>query len=97
MFTKDLEHTLIGVSLGVVYRLVLFVDSGVLGSTCAGAEASIGIFGDVLVCFLGALVGRALDGLGDVVCGVLRKSAILEHYSDQRSRLLTLAVSIVMM
>lgn len=54
-----------------MYCLVLFVDGSILGGTCAGTEACIGIFGNVLVCLLGALVGGTLDGLGDVVCGVL--------------------------
>lgn len=64
--------TLVGVSLGVVHGLILLVDSRVFGCTCAGPEACVGVLGDILVCLLGAFVGSALNGLGDVVCGVLK-------------------------
>lgn len=58
--------------LTVVHLLILLVDNGVLGCLCAGTEAGVGIFGDVLVGLLGALMGNALERLRDVVCGVLR-------------------------
>ena len=57
--------------LTVVHLLILLVDNGVLSCLCAGTEARVGIFGDVLVGLLGALVGTALERLRDVVCGVL--------------------------
>ena len=61
-----------GLGLSVVHLLVLLVDNGVLGCLCASTDAGVGVFGDVLVGLLGARVGTALDGLRDVVCGVLR-------------------------
>lgn len=61
-----------GLGLGVVHLLVLLVDNGVLGGLCTSTDACVGVLGDVLVGLLGARVGTALDGLRDVVCGVLR-------------------------
>lgn len=67
--------TLVGVGLGVVHRLVLLVEGGVLGCACASTHARVRVLGDVLVGLLGTLVGDALSGLGDVVCGVLGVSS----------------------
>lgn len=65
-----------GLGLSVVHLLILLVNNGVLGCLRASTDAGVGVFGDVLVGLLGALVGAALNGLRDVVCGVLKiKSA----------------------
>lgn len=87
--------TLVGVGLGIVHGLVLLVESCVLGCTCAGPEACVGVLSNVLVCLLSTFVGGALDGLGDVVCGVLiiLVSKIQSSHFDIRLR--TLAVSIM--
>lgn len=64
-------RTLVAVSLDIVGLLVLLVTDGVDGSVGTGAQLRIGVLGDILV---GLLVGGgtgALDGLGDVVGGVL--------------------------
>lgn len=60
------------VGLGVVGVLVLLVDNGILGSAGPGADVGTGILSDVLVRFLGGLRPGALDGLRDVVGGVLK-------------------------
>lgn len=73
-------HTLVGVGLGVVDGLVLLVDDGVLGGLSAGAEAGVGVLGNVLVGLLLSSGTGALDGLRDVVGGVLcraRKALVI--------------------
>lgn len=88
------ELTLVGLGLSVVHLLILLVDNGVLGCLCAGTEAGVGIFGDVLVGVLGALVGTALDGLRDVVCSVLNQvSKVLRFFRIEM--FFTLMVSMV--
>lgn len=67
----SVELTLVGVGLGVVGDLVLLVDDGVLGGASAGADAGVVVLGDVLVGLLGSSGTGALDGLRDVVGGVL--------------------------
>lgn len=59
------------VGLGVVGLLVLLVNDGVLGGAGAGADVGVAVLGDVLVGLLGSLGTGALDGLGNVVGGVL--------------------------
>lgn len=59
------------IGLGVVGLLVLLVNDGVLGGAGAGADVGVAVLGDVLVGLLGSLGAGALDGLGDVVGGVL--------------------------
>ena len=63
--------TLVDISLGVVRCLVLLVDNGILCGGSTAAKAGIRVLGDVLVGLLGCLGTTALDGLSDVVNGVL--------------------------
>lgn len=51
--------------------LVLLVNKGILGSAGTGAQLSVVILGDLLVGLLGSLGTGALDGLRDVVGGLL--------------------------
>jgi hypothetical protein len=51
--------------------LVLLVNDGVLGGAGAGADVGVVVLGHVLVGLLGSLGTGALDGLSDVVGGVL--------------------------
>ena len=60
-----------GVGLGVVGDLVLLVDDGILGGAGASAQAGVAVLGDVLVGLLGSLSSSALNGLSDVVNGLL--------------------------
>lgn len=59
------------VGLGVVDVLVLLVTEGINGSVSTSAEAGIGVLSDLLVGGLGGLGTSTLDGLRDVVGGVL--------------------------
>ena len=59
------------ISLGLVGGLVELVSNGILCGGGAGAEACVVVLGDLLVGLLGSLSTGALDGLGNVVCGVL--------------------------
>lgn len=59
------------IGLGVVDVLVLLVTESVDGSVGASAEAGIRVLGDLLVGGLGGLGTSTLDGLRDVVGGVL--------------------------
>jgi len=61
----------VGLSLGVVGLLVELVSDRVLCGGGAGAQAGITVLGDLLVGLVGSLGTGALDGLGNVVCGVL--------------------------
>lgn len=61
------------ISLDVVGLLVLLVDNGILGSGGAAGEACIAVLCNALVGFLGGFGSGALDGLSDVVGGVLCK------------------------
>ena len=65
------ERTLVDVSLGVVAGLVDLVGDGVLGGRSARSEGRVAVLGDRLVGLLGCLSTGALDGLRDVVGGVL--------------------------
>jgi hypothetical protein len=70
----------VGVRLGVVGELVLLVEGSVLGRGGTGADVGIIVLGDLLVGLLGSLGTSALDGLGDVVAGVLMdKSWSVRH------------------
>ena len=60
------------ISLGVVTGLVELVSNGILCGSGAGAEAGIVVLGNLLVSLLGSLGTGALDGLGNVVGGVLK-------------------------
>jgi hypothetical protein len=51
--------------------LVLLVDNSVLGGGGARGEAGVAVLGDVLVGLLGGGSTATLDGLGNVVGGVL--------------------------
>lgn len=63
--------TLVDISLGVVGSLVLLVNGGILCGSGAGAQACVRVLGDLLVGLLGSLSTGTLDGLSDVVAGVL--------------------------
>ena len=60
-----------GISLGVVAGLVNLIGDGVLGGRGARAEGRVAVLGDRLVGLLGCLSTGTLDGLRDVVGGVL--------------------------
>jgi len=62
---------LVDIGLAVVCLLIELVTDGITGSLGTGAEAGVAVFGDVLVGLLGGSGARALDGLADVVDGVL--------------------------
>jgi len=64
----------VGISLDVVSLLVLLVNESILGGTSASAELRIVVLGNLLVGLLGGLGSGALDGLLDVVGGVLYRS-----------------------
>lgn len=59
------------IGLGVVDLLVLLVTDGVDGSAGAGADFGVGVLGDLLVGLLGSGGTGALNGLSDVVGGLL--------------------------
>jgi hypothetical protein len=63
--------TLVDLGLAVVGLLVELVADGVLGGSGAGAQACVGVLGDLLVGLVGCLGAGTLDGLGDVVDSVL--------------------------
>lgn len=64
------------IGLGVVGHLVLLVDESILGSAGTGADLGIVALGDILVGLLGCLGTGALDGLRDVVGGVLKSKLV---------------------
>jgi hypothetical protein len=64
-------NTLVETGLGIVGLFVLLVENGILGSGGPAAEAGVVVLGDTLVGFLRGSGSSALDGLGDVVGGVL--------------------------
>lgn len=59
------------IGLGIVGLFVLLVNDRILGSGGTGGELGVVVLGDLLVGLLGSLGTGALDGLGDVVGGVL--------------------------
>ncbi len=59
------------ISLGLVAGLVELVSNGILGSGGSGTNRGVTILGDLLVGLLGCLGTSTLDGLGNVVGGVL--------------------------
>lgn len=63
--------TLVNIGLGVMRLLVLLVDDRILGRAGTGAQIRIRVLGHLLVGLLGGLGTGALDGLGNVVGGVL--------------------------
>jgi hypothetical protein len=63
--------TLVDISLGVVGNLILLVEEGILSSAGAGGDLCVVALSDVLVGLLGSLGTGALDGLSDVVGGLL--------------------------
>lgn len=63
--------TLVDIGLGVVGHLILLIDEGVLGSGGASRELGFVALRDVLVGLLGGLGTSTLDGLSDVVGGLL--------------------------
>lgn len=64
------------IGLGVVGDLILLVDESILGSAGTGADLGIVALGDILVGLLGCLGTGALDGLRDVVGGVLKSKLV---------------------
>jgi hypothetical protein len=67
--------TLVDIGLGVVGRLVDLVSNGILGGGGTGAQACVGILGNLFVGLFGSSGTGALDGLGNVVGGVLQISS----------------------
>jgi len=63
--------TLVDIGLGIVRLLVLLVDNSILGSGGSAGQACVVVLGDGLVGLLGGLSSTALDGLRDVVGGIL--------------------------
>ncbi len=61
------------ISLRVVTGLVELVSDGILCGSGAGAEAGVVVLCNLLVGLLGSFGTGALDGLGNVVCGVLER------------------------
>jgi hypothetical protein len=61
----------VDISLGVVGGLVELVSNGVLGGGGTAADAGVVVLGNGLVGLLGCLGAGTLDGLGNVVGGVL--------------------------
>lgn len=72
-----ITRTLVAVSLDIVRLLVLLVADGVGGSVGTGAQLRVGVLGDVLVGLLAGGGTGALDGLGDVVGGVLEDVRVM--------------------
>lgn len=70
------QLTLVKIGLSVVSLFVLLVDDGILGGSGTGAQLSIVVLGDLLVGLLGGLGTGALDGLGNVVGGVLFRGTV---------------------
>ena len=68
-----MKRTLVDISLGVVRGLILLVNDSVLCSGGSGREGCVVVLGDGLVGLLGCLSSGTLDGLRDVVCGVLEE------------------------
>ena len=69
------QLTLVGIGLNIVGLLVLLVDDSILSGGSAASEAGIAVLGDTLVGFLGGSGSTTLDGLRDVVGGVLSGKA----------------------
>lgn len=65
------QLTLVDIGLRVVGKLVLLVAECVLGSAGAGGDVGIAALSDALVGLLGSLSSSALNGLRDVVGGLL--------------------------
>lgn len=63
--------TLVDIRLGIVRLLVLLVDDRILSSAGPGAQLGVVALGYLLVRLLRSLSAGALDGLGNVVGGVL--------------------------
>ncbi len=59
------------ISLNLVGLLVLLVEKGVLGSSDTRGNVGVVVLGDLLVDLLRGSGSGALDGLADVVDGVL--------------------------
>lgn len=70
-YLRNVWLTLVDIGLSVMDVLVLLVTESVNGSVSASADAGIGVLGDLLVGGLGGLGTSTLDGLRDVVGGVL--------------------------
>ena len=64
---------LVELGVGLVSVLVDLVSDGGGGSVESGSDGGVGVLGDLLVGLLGGLSSEALDGLGNVVGGLLRK------------------------
>lgn len=59
------------IGLGIVNLFVLLVNDGILGSGGTGGHIGVVVLGHLLVGLLRSFSTGALDGLGDVVGGVL--------------------------
>lgn len=69
-------HTLVDISLGLMAVLLSLVSNSILGSRGACAQACVGVLCDGLVGLLGCLRSGTLDGLSDVVGGLLLKGSV---------------------
>lgn len=65
--------TFVDIGLGVVGQLVLFVNDSILSGGGTGGDVCVVVLGDVLVGLLGSSGASTLDGLTNVVGGVLFK------------------------
>lgn len=65
-----LGSLVVHIGLSVVLLLIGLVGESITGSLSSGAEAGVGVLGDLLVALLGGGGSGALDSLRDVVCGV---------------------------
>lgn len=59
------------IGLGIVGHLVFLVENSVLGSGGSATQAGVAVLGDTLVGLLRSCGTSALDGLRDVLAGVL--------------------------
>ena len=62
---------LVGLGAGVVAVLLGLVLQGIDASLSTSADGGVVVLGNLLVGLLGRTSGGALDGLGDVVAGLL--------------------------
>lgn len=70
------------ISLGVVGSLVHLIANSVLGGSSTGSQACVRVLGDVLVGLLGNSSSGTLNGLRDVLCGVLKLKMLAGVYED---------------
>jgi len=67
----------VDIGLGVVRQLILLVKNSILSGGSAGRDVRVVVLGNLLVGLLGGLGAGALNGLSDVVGGVLLKVLVM--------------------